>query len=548
MKVYCNGFWSGFLENTNPVNTLFFMKLFEKIYSTEIEFTDVIENADILLENTQYNQSYRTYKPWKHTYLFSGESYLHPDHIHYSCVLYGNRTHKNIINVPLYIPYIYSSFDESYITTRKPEPILTVPKNDVLVIVSNPGGIIRNQFINMLQDNFNVTFAGNYKNNIGGQLDATYNTREFRDYVSNYKFILSMENSEEDTYITEKITHGILAGSIPIYWGSKRVTDYFTTDRILEVRRLQDSASIIQTMKKMTNEEWLRRVNLDPFTKFGHSYTIQTIANQVKRLLFSSPFPNMTSLYMICNPEYEPIRYSKLENMCLELGLKEYHCNFVCPTFKHTITDECMRQLNKTNRIGNFRHFTMRKSEMSLFLNFEEVLKHIEATYSDGIFLLLEADAYGLPTIRSLNTCLEKLIGKEWSAINIGSEGEPLSFRPCDSYVEQLGFRAPLTHDQKRFLESNCIEDISNPEDTDVRFMRKYHTRCTDSQLWSYNGCCQMLRYMNINHNYDIPLDYYITECLETHTNIKYFWSSESYFNQSSNRGGDASTIQSDVS
>ena len=35
-----------------------------------------------------------------------------------------------------------------------------------------------------------------------------------------------MENSENDTYITEKVLHGLLGNTIPVYWGSKRIYDY----------------------------------------------------------------------------------------------------------------------------------------------------------------------------------------------------------------------------------------------------------------------------------------------------------------------------------
>ena len=36
------------------------------------------------------------------------------------------------------------------------------------------------------------------KNNIGGHIKYDYNTPEFLNFVSQYKFIISMENSRED--------------------------------------------------------------------------------------------------------------------------------------------------------------------------------------------------------------------------------------------------------------------------------------------------------------------------------------------------------------
>ena len=57
-------------------------------------------------------------------------------------------------------------------------------------------------------------------NNIGRQI---INKREF---LSSYKFSISMENSEGDGYISEKIVDSFLAGTIPIYYGDYMVDEY----------------------------------------------------------------------------------------------------------------------------------------------------------------------------------------------------------------------------------------------------------------------------------------------------------------------------------
>jgi hypothetical protein len=59
-----------------------------------------------------------------------------------------------------------------------------------------------------------------------------------------------MENAREDTYITEKITHGFVSGNIPIYWGSLRVTDYFNADRFINVENVDDE-TVFQVSQKI---------------------------------------------------------------------------------------------------------------------------------------------------------------------------------------------------------------------------------------------------------------------------------------------------------
>lgn len=52
-------------------------------------------------------------------------------------------------------------------------------------------------------------------------------------FLSQYKFVISFENSFENEYITEKLPNVILAGSIPIYKGAPNVSEYFNTDSFI---------------------------------------------------------------------------------------------------------------------------------------------------------------------------------------------------------------------------------------------------------------------------------------------------------------------------
>ncbi len=542
MHIYFNGFWDGFHDGTNAVTDKFFIKLMTEIYDTDISVTFDINLAEILIENTRVMQSMIDHKKWKHTYLFSDKSYLHSNADKYSCVLYGNRNHKNIVNVPLYIPYYISSFDESYIIENKVKEVKQVPNNELLVIVSNPDGYVRNKCFELFEQNFRVTFAGSYKNNIGGPLKAHYNTPEFLDFVSKYKFILTMENSEEDTYITEKITHGILGGSIPIYWGSKRVSDYFNSDRFFEIKDNIDMINIINKMKNMTDDEWLRMVNSKPFTDYGSKYTLKTIARHVRNTINYRPYTALSQTYILCNKNFEPERYHKLQNMCRSLSLSTDNYQFISSTYKHTITDDMMNAYVKDNLVLRVRNVGMKKAEISLYLNFKEVLENIERTYKDGIFMILESDVFTLEDVKDLNKCINKLKHKDWSVINIGSDYCDINQVP---WIHTTIYRTYGDLPDVKLLLNQPREDLSNSED-DIRFIRKFHTRCTDSQLWSYHACIEFLKYMNTETNYGVPLDYYIINKSETDMTFKYYWSIPSFFDQASNRGLDNSTIQSD--
>ena len=62
--------------------------------------------------------------------------------------------------------------------------------------------------------------GGNYGNNIG---KSVKNKIEF---LSSYKFSISMENSNGDGYLSEKIIESFIAGTIPIYYGDYMVDEY----------------------------------------------------------------------------------------------------------------------------------------------------------------------------------------------------------------------------------------------------------------------------------------------------------------------------------
>ena len=53
------------------------------------------------------------------------------------------------------------------------------------------------------------------------------------DGVKDYMFSVVMENGVYDSYWTEKITDCFAAGTIPVYWGTKKITSHFDPDGII---------------------------------------------------------------------------------------------------------------------------------------------------------------------------------------------------------------------------------------------------------------------------------------------------------------------------
>ena len=68
-------------------------------------------------------------------------------------------------------------------------------------------------------------------------------------FLKDYRFSIVMENGVYDSYWTEKVTDCFATGTIPIYWGTKKLLDFFESDGIimLEVGKEQEIMESLTT-------------------------------------------------------------------------------------------------------------------------------------------------------------------------------------------------------------------------------------------------------------------------------------------------------------
>lgn len=287
IKVYYNGFWPGFTSDNK-----FFTDLFILVFNKNI-IEGTIDNADILVESV-FGPSVLNHKNYKYTIFFTGESEINRPILNkdkYTCVLGGVSSKNNII-CPLYIYFTYIDMNYHYSFPIKSlemsKPLNK--KNGILIIISNINGKERNACINKLeQANIPLFFGGKYKNNIGGPIDAPHGSPEFLKIISEYKFYLSMENSSEEYYITEKILYGFMADTIPIYWGSKNIHKFFNKNRFINVDNI-DSDDWVNKIITLQNDDDLYismlNENIYPNEYNTSIVTINTVAEEIKQKIF----------------------------------------------------------------------------------------------------------------------------------------------------------------------------------------------------------------------------------------------------------------------
>jgi hypothetical protein len=161
-------------------------------------------------------------------------------------------------------------------------PIIYVPPKMVCAIISNPCGMVRNKFLDKLEQKTHVYYGGSYRNNIGYCIGGDHNSNELIDFIRQHKFVITMENSEEDYYITEKICNGLFAGIIPVYWGSPNICEYFNSNRFLHLTSENEIDNIVDKMMNMNDETYLKMVHS---TILVNTNNIDPIVEDIKNIL-----------------------------------------------------------------------------------------------------------------------------------------------------------------------------------------------------------------------------------------------------------------------
>ncbi len=285
MKVFFSAFWGGFDINTKTID--FFTKILSSVFSVPVSRGTTMAECELLVESG-FGPSVLTAKTWRASFLFMGESWTRSNWRDYTIILSGQAEADgpNIVPLPLYVLYLYDSAPDGKVPDQVARPM---PKMDVVAIISNPAQGVRTRFLDELDRHFNVCYAGRYKNNVFGQLKPAYGTPDFFNFISQFKFVITMENSAQDSYITEKIFHGFFSHNVPVYWGAPRVTDYINTARFLH--ELDDSPSefarVVAEMKRLSVDEsaW-KAIIAQPWEAPGKSRpTIQSIADEIRTRL-----------------------------------------------------------------------------------------------------------------------------------------------------------------------------------------------------------------------------------------------------------------------
>ena len=110
----------------------------------------------------------------------------------------------------------------------------------------------------------------------------------------NYRFVLAVENTQADGYITEKIMIAFLSGAIPIYWGDKNIENIFNVKAFINMNRFKSLAEVVQHLNYLENNKNIQQKirgepifngNPPEYMNFDSTF-YQQIADNIKDKIF----------------------------------------------------------------------------------------------------------------------------------------------------------------------------------------------------------------------------------------------------------------------
>lgn len=237
LKINFGFFWKGFDNNDN-----YFTRILSKKYKVIIS-----EDPDFYFFTHSYYTGQRDYLKYKCHRVFFGWENLRADwdicdYVFDSDFNNENPRHKRF---PIWVAYSLSKL-------CKPKNMEEFKKKKKFccMLVSNPKAKERIEFFHKLSKYKKVDSAGKYLNNIGHSVE---NKMEF---IKDYKFVISFENSSYPGYTTEKLIEPMFSNTIPIYWGNPKVKTDFNTKSFININDFNSYDEAINYIIELdTNEE-----------------------------------------------------------------------------------------------------------------------------------------------------------------------------------------------------------------------------------------------------------------------------------------------------
>lgn len=247
IKINFGDFWKDFDKNDN-----YFTRLLSKRYKVIIS-----DQPDFYFFTHSYYTGKRDYLNYKCHRIFFGWENIRADWNICDYVLDGDF----YLNNPRHKRYpMWVSYGLEQLCKQKDISAFKKKKKFCCMLVSNPRAKERIEFFHKLSDYKKVDSAGGFLNNVGHSVE---NKMEF---IKDYKFVISFENSSFPGYTTEKLIEPMFVNSIPVYWGNPYVAKDFNTKSFVNINDFGSWNEAINYIIELdTDEEKYLEMALQPW-------------------------------------------------------------------------------------------------------------------------------------------------------------------------------------------------------------------------------------------------------------------------------------------
>jgi hypothetical protein len=242
IKINFVDFWPGFSKTNN-----YFYNLLIQKYNVIID-----ENPELLFYSC-YNSDYLKYKC---TRIFYSPENIRPDFTACDFAFsFDYNKRKNHFRLPLYSLFIEDYEMLNHLQTLKTRDeatsVWSAKSKFCCMVVSNGDSPDRLDFFKKLSKIKNVDSGGGVLNNVGGKVPDKL------EFIKDYKFVISFENSSFDGYTTEKIVQPIFKDCIPIYWGNRLIHSDFNSSRFLNYNDFSSVDKLIEKLLEIDRNDEL---------------------------------------------------------------------------------------------------------------------------------------------------------------------------------------------------------------------------------------------------------------------------------------------------
>lgn len=222
------------------------------------------DNAD-LMRDDQLNlmicvENCNHFKNYKHYNQFGNYGNSKINIYYYNHISYIQET-KNDIAIPMIHVYIY--YFKTFGHTIHPSKMVPFPMKKFCLVMNrsqiNPHIIAFQGILSQLGTVDNISM---FDDQLG--TSSCYHSEPLLNLLQEYKFILCIENSYDDAYITEKIFNCLYAHTIPLYLGSSLIEKYICKYRIINLQ--QDPQNVLELITSMNEELYQKIISVSPIS------------------------------------------------------------------------------------------------------------------------------------------------------------------------------------------------------------------------------------------------------------------------------------------